>query len=58
MGAKYTPAQNAATQKYLKKTYDQISIRVKKGKREEYTKKAEAAGKSLTQYIIDLIEKE
>lgn len=44
---------------YAKKyqsNFDDIKIRVPKGKREEYKKAAEAAGKSLNQYIIDKIE--
>lgn len=56
LSSKYTQAQNEATNRYLKKTYDQISIRVKKGKKEEYTKKAAAAGKTLKQYIVDFLE--
>lgn len=36
---------------------DEIKIRVPKGKKEEYKKMAEAAGKSLNQFIIDRIEK-
>lgn len=35
MGAKYTQAQNKATQKYIKNAYDSIVIRVPKGQREE-----------------------
>ncbi|MCM1184645.1 MAG: hypothetical protein NC337_14840 [Roseburia sp.] len=35
MGAKYTEAQNKATQKYIKAAYDSIVIRVPKGRREE-----------------------
>lgn len=54
---KYSKAQNKATQKYIKNHYDEIKIRVPKGKKEEYKAKAEAAGKSLNQYIIDCIEK-
>ena len=47
MGAKYTEAQKTATQKYLKSNYDQLSIRVPKGKREEYKKYAESKNISL-----------
>jgi predicted HicB family RNase H-like nuclease len=43
-------------QEYLKK-FDEIKLRVPKGKREEYKAKAEAAGKSLNQYIIECVEK-
>ena len=57
MGRQYTAAQNKATQKYIKCNYDEIRIRVKKGKKEEYRQKAEVLGKSLNQFIIDRIEK-
>ena len=56
MGAKYTEAQAAASRRHLEK-FDEIRIRVPKGKREEYKQQAEAEGKSLNQYIIDCIEK-
>lgn len=54
--AKYTEKQNQWTQDYIKRAYDDIKVRVPKGKREEYKAQAEAKGKSLNQYIIDLIE--
>ena len=54
--AKYSQAQNKAVQKYKKINYDQISIRVKKGKREEYNRIAAAAGKSLAALFVELIE--
>lgn len=56
MVARYSQAQNKATQKYIKNTYDEIKVRVPKGKKAEYQKQAEAAGKSLNQFIIDCIE--
>lgn len=54
--AKYSEAQNKSTQKYIAKAYDQISVRIPKGKREEYKAHAEAKGKSLNQLIVELIE--
>ena len=54
--SKYTPAQNKANQRYQMKNYEQISIKVKKGKREEYNKIAAAAGKSLAALFVELIE--
>lgn len=45
-----------ANKRYLS-TLDEIRIRIPKGKKEEYKKMAEAAGKSLNQFIIDCIEK-
>ena len=56
--ARYTEAQNKATQKYISKAYDQFSIRVPKGKREIYKAHAEAQGKSLNQLVIDLLDKD
>ncbi len=55
MGAKYNDAQKRATKQYMKK-HEQIKITVPEGKRAEYQAKADAAGKSLTQFIIDLLE--
>jgi predicted DNA binding CopG/RHH family protein len=55
MSGKYTEAQKKATIKYLKQTVS-IQIRVTEAKREEYREKAQKAGKSLSQYIIDLLE--
>lgn len=54
--ARYTEAQNKATQKYIKNNYDNIVVRVPKGKREEYKVHAEALGKSLNQLINDLLD--
>lgn len=56
MGAKYTQAQAEAARKYLDKL-EEIKLRVPQGKKEEYKRRAEAAGKSLNQYIIDCIER-
>lgn len=36
--------------------FDDIKLRVPKGKKDEYKAKAAAEGKSLNQYIIDCIE--
>ena len=55
MGATYTEAQARAAKEYLKKR-DEITIRVPKGKRDEYRKMADAEGQSLNQFIIDCIE--
>lgn len=52
----YSEAQNRATQKYNKKAYDQLAIRVPKGKREEYNEYAAKRGLSLAAYIQELIE--
>ena len=55
--ARYSEAQNRATQKYINKAYDQFTIRVPKGKREIYKAHAEAQGKSLNQLVIELLDK-
>ena len=55
--AKYSKAQNKATQKYISKAYDQFIVRVPKGKREIYKAHAEAQGKSLNQLVIELLDK-
>lgn len=52
----YSEAQKRATAKYMKANLEDIKIRVPKGQRERYKAAAELAGKSLNQYIIDLIE--
>lgn len=56
--ARYSEAHSKATQRYIKKAYDEVKIRVPKGKKEEYKAKAKKKGyDSLTRYIIDCIEK-
>ena len=52
----YTAAKKRANEKYHKTHVEQLAIRVPKGKRDEYKAKAEAHGKSLARYIMDLIE--
>lgn len=54
----YSNAQKNATIKYIKENLDQIVVRVPKGKKEQYKKAAEEQGKSLTQFIVDLVENE
>lgn len=54
--AKYTEKQNKATQKFIKNNYDQISIRIPKGKRDVYKEHAESLGKSLNQLVVELLE--
>ena len=56
--ARYSEAQNKATQKYISNAYDQFSVRVPKGKREIYKAHAEAQGKSLNQLVIELLDKD
>lgn len=52
----YTKSRAKCNAEYLQKL-DEIKVRVPKGKKDEYKAAAEAAGKSLNQFIIDCIEK-
>jgi predicted HicB family RNase H-like nuclease len=54
----YTDANKRATMKYLKANYENLYIRVKKGKKEEYKKHAENQGESLSAFIIRAIEEQ
>ena len=56
MGAKYTEAQKAASQKYLGEKTDSIQIRTPKGTKERWREAAMAAGTSLNRYIMDAVE--
>lgn len=56
MGAKYTEAQKAASQKYLGEKTDSIQIRTPKGTKERWQEVATAAGTSLNRYIMDAVE--
>lgn len=56
MGAKYTEAQKAASQKYLGEKTDSIQIRAPKGTKERWREAAMAAGTSLNRYIMDAVE--
>lgn len=51
----YSKATNKAVQKYCKANYDNITVRVPKGKREVYKEYAESQGKSLNALIIELL---
>lgn len=52
----YSESQKKATMKYIKNNYDEIKIRVPKGKKEEYRQHAESMGTMLTPFIIQAIE--
>ena len=56
MGGKYTEAQKNASLKYMKEKTDDIRIRVPKGTKARWASAAEAQGKSLQRFIIDLVE--
>lgn len=57
MGNKYTEAQKAASIKYLREKTDDVRIRVPKGTKDRWRDAAEDAGKSLSQFIIDAVER-
>lgn len=50
--------QTRATNKYHKKAYDRINLIVKKGEKEIIKTRADQLGKSVNQYISDLIRKD
>ena len=54
----YTEAQKKASIKYMNEKTDDIRLRVPKGLKEKYKKAAEMRGKSMTQFVIDCVEKE
>lgn len=56
--AKYSEKQNKWTQDYIKKAYDEIKIRVPKGKKDEYKAKLEEQGISLNKFVADYLERE
>ena len=55
---KKTRTSTAVKARYNAKAYDQLAIRVPKGKREVYKAFAESRGISLARLITELIERE
>ena len=51
-------AQQRATNKYNKKAYDQIAIRIPKGKRDLYNDLAKKKNISLASLIVQLLDQE
>lgn len=59
MAARYTEAQNRATQKYIHNSYDQVVLRIRKDgeiTRADIQAAADQAGKSLNQFILDAVK--
>lgn len=54
----YTKASGEAVNRYSKKAYDDVRVRVKKGQKEIIQKRAEQLNKSINSYIVDLIEED
>lgn len=55
MANKYTEAQKQASQRYIENNA-QIRLVVSKEQKERYKMLADAEGKSLTRYIVDILE--
>lgn len=54
--ARYSQAQNRATQKYIKSAYDEIKIRMPKGKRDIIKEHADSLGESANAFINRAID--
>lgn len=54
----YSDAQKEATARYNKKAYDRIEIKVKKGQKQKIVGYAQKHNKSVTQFIVELIDRE
>ena len=54
----YSDAQREATERYNRKTYERIELKVKKGQKDYIQKAAASVGKSVNRFILDLIAKE
>lgn len=54
----YSDAQKEATARYNKKAYDRIEIKVRKGRKKLIFDYAAEQGKSVNQFIVELIDKE
>ena len=52
----YNEVQKRAVKKYNAKAYDELKIRVKKGRKEEIQDFAKAQGKSLNSFIIEVVD--
>ena len=51
----YSEAQKEATARYNKKTYERISIVVKKGERQRIAEFAAKQGKSVNRFVLDAV---
>jgi predicted HicB family RNase H-like nuclease len=54
----YTEAQKKASIKYISEKTDDIRLRVPKGLKDKYKNEAEKRSMSMTQFIIECVEKE
>lgn len=58
MGAKYTPAQKRAAEKYKAEHREALRLDMPKGSKDKYKAYAQSKGVSLTKLICDLVEKD
>lgn len=56
--SKYDDKSKARTIKYLNEKREKLGLNLPKGTKEVYKKYAESKGKSITELIIELLEKE
>ena len=54
----YTEAQKRASMKYMTEKTDDIRLRVPKGTKAAWKDAAEQRGKSMTQFVLDCVNKE
>ena len=54
----YIKASGQAVNRYSKKAYDDVRVRVKKGQKELIQARATELNKSINSYIVDLIEED
>lgn len=54
----YTEAQKKASIKYMQEKTDDIRLRVPKGLKDKYKAEAQKRGESMTQFIMNCVEKE
>lgn len=52
----YSQSQNKRTQAYIHENYDQVSVRIPKGRKELYQNVLKEQGLSLNKYILDKLE--
>ena len=52
----YSDSQKEATARYNKKAYDRIEVKVKKGRKEIIHQFALSKGKSVNQFVVELID--
>ena len=54
----YNEKAKERTMRYMKENRDKLTINLPKGDKERYKEYAETKGKSLTGFIVELIERE